>query len=88
MIEWKRHSNKKQCFIADAGDLHIILKKQHTCWQLLISIRVYTQDRKRSMIRPSVAVTKFNKDCSVEEAQHLAYKFIQDFISGITKAIT
>ena len=88
MIQWKNNTNTGRSFIADAGDLRLILQKKHTCWQLLISIRVYTQDRKRSMIRPSVAVTKFDKDCSVEEAQHLAYKFIQDFIYGITKAIT
>ena len=88
MIEWKRHSNKKQCFIAEAGDLHIILKKQHSCWQLLFGIRVYTQDRKQSMVRPPVAITTFEKNCSTEEAQNLTYEHIREFVSGISKDLT
>ena len=88
MIEWKRHTNTRQSYIADAGDLRIILKKQHTCWQLLFGIRVYTQDRKQSMVRPSVAITTFDKNCSTEEAQNLTYEHIREFVSGISKDLT
>jgi len=88
MIRWKSNTTAGRSFIADTGDLRLILQKQHTCWQLLIGIRVYTQDRKKSMLRPAAAITKFDKDCSIEEAQHLAYIFIQNFIAGVSEAIT
>lgn len=87
MITWKNRSNTRKNYIADIGDLHVILKRQNSCWQLSMCIRVYSQDKKQNMLRPAVIVNKFDKDCTAEEAKALTYEYIQDFLCGISTAL-
>ena len=87
MIPWKNQSNTSKNYIADIGDLHLILKRQNSCWQLSMCIRVYSHDKKQNMLRPAVAVAKFDKNCTLKEAQHLTFEYLQEFQSNIAKSL-
>lgn len=87
MILWKLNSKTSDKAVADIGDLHLILKKQQNCWQLYISIRVYTQDKQQNMLRPSVSVAKFKPNCTITEAQILAQNYLYEFLSDIFQSL-
>ena len=83
-IDWDtKASGNAHSFIADIGDLRIILKDQSKCWQLYIGIRVYSKDGATSMVRPTVLVTQFDKPCEADTAKSLANEYIDRFISSI-----
>lgn len=83
-INWDTQSTyTANSFIADIGDLRIILKDRKNSWQLYMGIRVYSKDGKQSMVRPTVLVTQFAKPCDADAAKALANEYIDRFISSI-----
>ncbi len=88
MIQWKTQSNTSKKFVADVGDLHLILKRQSSYWQLSMCIRVYSQDTTKNMLRPAVVITKFDKDYTATEAKQLTLAYLENFLAKITQALT
>lgn len=88
-ITWDNipHTTKSKSFIADIGDIRIILKEQQSQWLLEMGIRVYTKDRSRSMVRPPVTLTTFDKPCTLDEAKELTAKYLDTFFSSIYSAV-
>lgn len=83
-IDWDtKSSNTAHSYIADIGDLRVILKDQSKCWHLYMGIRVYSKDGSTSMVRPTVFVTQFDKPCDVDTAKALASEYVDRFISSI-----
>ncbi len=83
-IDWDtKASNNAHSFIADIGDLRIVLKDQSKCWQLYMGIRVYSKDGSTSMVRPTVLVTQFDKPCDADAAKLLASEYVDCFVSSI-----
>lgn len=83
-IDWDtKVSDNTHNFIADIGDLRIVLKDQSKCWQLYMGIRVYSKDGSTSMVRPTVSVTQFDKPCDSDTAKSLASEYVDRFISSI-----
>lgn len=73
---------------ADVGDLRIILIEQEMHWTLNFGIRVYSKDRTKSMVRPHVCITTFDKPCTLETAKTLTEEYLEEFLSKISSAIT
>lgn len=88
-ITWDNipHTTKSKSFIADIGDIRIILKEQQTKWLLEMGIRVYTKDHSSSMVRPPVTLTTFDKPCSLDDAKELTAKYLDTFFSSIFSAV-
>ncbi len=83
-INWDTHSHYcANSYIADIGDLRVVLKEQSNFWQLSIGIRVYAKDGVQSMVRPTVSVTKFEKPCDADTAKSLTNEYIDRFICSI-----
>jgi len=87
-INWDAHTtHTAHSFIADIGDLHIVLKDRKNDWQLYIGIRVYSKDGSQSMVRPTVLVSQFEKPCDEDTAKSLTNEYINHFISSILNDI-
>ena len=87
-INWDTQTtHTAHSFIADIGDLHIVLKDRKNDWQLYIGIRVYSKDGSQSMVRPTVLVTQFEKPCDEDTAKSLTNEYINHFISSILNDI-
>lgn len=83
-INWDTQTtHTAHSFIADIGDLHIVLKDRKNDWQLYMGIRVHSKDVSHSMVRPTVLVTQFDKPCDEDAAKLLTNEYINRFVSSI-----
>ena len=88
-INWEKPVKEtKNAVIIDIGDIRLLLKHQSNCWELNMGIRVYTNDRSSSMVRPPVNVARFPKSCDIDEAKSLTEKYINEFLSSTLLALT
>ena len=79
--------SKSKTITAEVGDIRIILTERPADWNLSFGIRVYTKDRTKSMIRPHIGITNFDKPCTVDEAKALTEQYLEYFLSTINSAI-
>lgn len=88
-IPWNTLPTKSKAkhHTADVGDLRIILTEQEMHWTLNFGIRVYSKDRTKSMVRPHVCITTFDKPCPLETAKSLTEEYLEDFLSKISSAV-
>lgn len=84
-INWENPAKvSKNGVIIDVGDIRLLLKERPHCWELNIGIRVYNNDLTKSMVRPPVNITQFNKPCSFDDAKIFTEKYINNFLLSIT----
>lgn len=79
--------SKSKTITADVGDIRVILTERETDWNLCFGIRVYTKDRTKSMIRPHIGITNFDKPCTMDEAKALTEQYLEYFLTTLTSAI-
>lgn len=88
-INWDTQTtHTAHSFIADIGDLHIVLKDRKNGWQLYMGIRVHSKDGSHSMVRPTVLVTQFDKPCDEDAAKSLTNEYIDRFVSSIVNNLS
>ena len=83
-INWDTQTtHTAHSFIADIGDLHIVLKDRKNDWQLYMGIRVHSKNGSQSMVRPTALVTQFDKPCDEDTAKSLTNEYIDRFVTSI-----
>lgn len=88
IIPWETCSTEtKKKVIADIGDIRLILNSAPDYWTLSMGIRVYTHDKKRSMVRPPVTVLHIPMPCELEDAKHLTEDYLNQYLSSILGAL-
>lgn len=88
-INWDTQTtHTAHSFIADIGDLHIVLKDRKNVWQLYMGIRVHSKDGSHSMVRPTVLVTQFDKPCDEDAVKLLTNEYINRFVSSILNSLS
>lgn len=88
VIPWETYSTKsKNCVIADIGDIRLILKRNPANWTLSMGIRVYTEDRNISMVRPPCTVMQMPKSFELEEAKEISQQYFFNFLASVNNAL-
>ena len=82
MITWNKQQSGN--YIAEIGDLKVLLKEYPEHWWLSMGIRSYSKDMSKSMMRPPVNVIQFEKPCDDEQVILRANDYLGKFIAKIT----
>lgn len=81
MITWKKQP--RGSYIAELGDIRIVLKEYSDYWQISMGIYSYSKDMTVRMIRPMVNIFQFDKPCDEEQAITRANDYMDGFVSRI-----
>lgn len=81
MFSWKKQP--RGSYVAEIGDLRVVVKEYNEYWWLSMGIRSYSSDMSVGMFRPAVNIIQFPKPCTEEQALELANDYMEKFIGRI-----